>query len=76
MTNFSITVKSQKTRVYRCKSKSNGPVLLKWLFYRTETVNNCVCLPMARVEMGSNLKTSGRFFQDFALVSQIKFVKK
>ena len=30
----------EKTQVYRMKSKSNGPVLLKWLFYRTESINN------------------------------------
>ena len=30
---------------------------------------------MARMETDSNLKTSGRFFQVFALVSQIKLVK-
>ena len=35
--NFSITVKSQKKHVYRPKSKSNGPGLLKWLFYHAET---------------------------------------
>ena len=54
---------------YRWKSKNNGPVLLKWLFYRTETVNKCVWLRLARMEMDSNLKTSGRLFQVFAHAS-------
>ena len=56
--------------------KNNGPVLLKWDFYHTEPTNKCVWLRMARMEMDSNLKTSGRFFQVFTrLVSQIKSFK-
>ena len=62
--------------MYRWKFKNNGPLLLKWLFYRTETINKCVWLQMARIEMDSNFKTSGGCFQVFALVSQIKSVKK
>ena len=63
--------------VYRWMSINNRPVLLKWLFYRTETINTCAWLRMARMEkMGSNLKTSGRFFHVLhALVSQIKPIK-
>ena len=34
--------------------------------------NKCVWRGMARMEMASDLKTSGRIFQVFALVSQIK----
>ena len=50
--------------------KHKGPVLLKWLFYRTETINKCVWLRIARMEIISNLKTSVRVFQVFALESQ------
>ena len=54
----------------------SGPDLLKSLFYRTETINELsVWLGMARMEMDSNLKTSGRIFQVCALVSEIKSVK-
>ena len=50
---------------YVCiKSKDNSAVLLKLLFYHTETINKCVWLQMARMEMDSNLKMSGKFFQD------------
>ena len=49
--------------VYRWTFKNNGPVLLKWLFCRIQTVNKCVWLRVATMEMASNLKTSGRFFQ-------------
>ena len=35
ITIFSVTLKRQKTHVYRWTSKSNGLVLLKWLFYHT-----------------------------------------
>ena len=66
---FSITVKSQKTHVYRWISNNDGPVLLKLLLYRTETITKCVWLRMARMEVSSNSKTSGRFFQVFARVS-------
>ena len=49
---------------------------LKWLFYRTEIVNKCVWLRMPRVETDSDLKTaSGRFFQVFVPVTEIKSVK-
>ena len=48
--------------MYRWKSKHKGAVLLNWLFSRTETVNKCVWLQMARMEMDSNLKTFGRLF--------------
>ena len=56
--------------VYHWKSEK-GPVLLKWLFYHTETINKFVWLRMARIEVAP---TSGRMklFQVFALVSQIK----
>jgi len=37
--------------------------------------NKYVWTGMARMEMASNLKTSGRIFQVFALVSQIKSQK-
>ena len=61
---FSASVKSQETRVYRWTAKYNGPVFnAKWLFHWTETVNKCVWLRMARMEMDSTLKTSGRLFQ-------------
>ena len=70
-------VKSQETDVYRLKSKNNSIVLLKWLFYRTETINKCIWLRMARMEMDSmQLETSGRFFSSFCsspeIVSQLK----
>ena len=70
---FSITVKSQETHAYRWMSTNNGPVLLKWLFYRTETIVKCVWSRVVRMEMDSNLKTSILavffFFQGFARVS-------
>ena len=49
--------------------------MLKWLFTRTETDNKYVWLRMARLEMNSNLKTSGRVFQVCALVLPIKSKK-
>ena len=58
----------------RWKTKNDGPVLLKWLLYRTEAINKCVWLRIARMEITSNLKTSVRVFQVFALVSQINYV--
>ena len=69
--NFSITVKNKKCM---CMKIINGPALLNCLFYRIGTVNKCVWLRMAMMKMASNLKSSGRFFQVFALVSQIKSV--
>ena len=56
--------------MYRWKSKNYGPVLLKWLFCRTETVN-----VNGQDGNGLQLKTSGRFFQVFAHVPQIESVK-
>ena len=56
-------------------SLKHNPLLLKLLFYRTESINEYVLWQLARVEMESNLKTSGRFFQVFALLSEIKLVK-
>ena len=41
----------RKGHAYHCKSKYNSPVLLKLLFYRIETINKCVWLQMARIEM-------------------------
>ena len=42
----------------------------KCLFYHTETINKSVCLvgngQDGKTRMDSNLKSSGRFFQDFA----------
>ena len=61
--------------VYRWNSKNNGPVLLKWIFYLIETVNKRVWLRVARMEVASNLKTSGRHVQCFANVFPIKSVK-
>ena len=52
--------------MYRWKSENNGRMMVKWLLYRTETVNNYVWKRQARMEIYSNLKTSGRFFQVFA----------
>ena len=66
---FSITVRSHKMHVYHWKSKNSGPGLLKWLFFHTKSVNKCVWLQMAKVETDSNLKTSGRFFEVFARLS-------
>ena len=40
-----------------------------------ETINKYLWIGMARMEMASNLKTSGRIFQVSALVSQIKSLK-
>ena len=40
--------------VYHWKSKTNGPELLKWLFYRTEII--------------SKINVSGRFFFKFLLL--------
>jgi len=40
-----------------------------------ETTNKYVWKGMARIEVASNLKTSGRIFQVSALVSQIKSLK-
>jgi len=40
-----------------------------------ETINKYVWIGMARMEMASNLKTSGIIFQVSALVSQIKSLK-
>jgi len=37
--------------------------------------NTCVWIGMARMEMASDVKTSGRIFQVSALVSQIKSLK-
>ena len=48
--------------------------VLNWLFYRIEAVNN-VSGCCGHDGNGLNLKTSGRFFQGFTLVSQIKSVK-
>ena len=56
-------------------SLKRNSLLLKLLFYRTESINECVLWQLARVKMESNLKTSGRFFQVFALLSEIKLVK-
>jgi len=47
---------------------------IKWVFQYMETINN-VWIGMARMEMVSNLKTSGRIFQVSALVSHIKSLK-
>ena len=57
------------------KPKNNGPAALKWVFQYMETINKYVWIGMARMEIASNLKTSGRIFQVSALVSQIKFLK-
>ena len=54
-------------RVCRWKSKNNRAAVLKWLFFPIETVNKCVWLRMARMEIDSNLKASGRLFQVLAL---------
>ena len=40
-----------------------------------ENYNKYVWIGMARMEMASDLKTSGRIFQVSALVSQIKSLK-
>jgi len=48
---------------------------IKWVFQYMETINKYVWIGMARMEMASDLKTSGRSFQVFALVSQIKSLK-
>ena len=58
---FSITLKSQKTHFYLRKPKNNGPVVSKWVFQYMET-NKYVWIGMARMEMASDLKTSGRTF--------------
>ena len=57
--------------------KNSAPVLLKWLFCRTETIAKWImCLVVyGEVGNGLNLKTSGRSFQVFAHVSEIKSVK-
>ena len=50
-----------------------GPVLLKLSFYAKKlliNVSGCVWLQMVRMEMNAHLKTSGRFFQVFALMSR------
>ena len=61
----------------RWKSENNGPVLLKWLLYRIETIDKCVLLRPARMEMDSTLKTpvktSGRYFQVISLMVEIKY---
>ena len=45
-------------------------MLLKWLFYRIETVSKCFWLRVAMMKMASNLTEPSRlFFQVFALVS-------
>ena len=70
-----MTVKCQTTHFYLWKPKNNCPVVLKWVFQYMETTNKYVWVGMARMEMASNLKSSGRIFQGSALVSNIKFLK-
>ena len=60
---------------YLWKPKNNGPILLKWISSSGETVNKYVWVGMARIEMVSNLKSSGRIFQVSVLVSQMKSLK-
>ena len=48
---------------------------IKWVFQYMETINKYVWIGMARMEMASDLKTSGRIFQVSAPVSQIKSLK-
>ena len=43
---------------------------IKWVFQYMETINKYVWIGMARMEMASDLKTSGRIF-----VSQMKSLK-
>ena len=61
--------------MYGWRSKNNCSVLLKWPSYNTESINKCVWLRTARLEVASNWKTSERFFQVCALLSQIKQAK-
>ena len=51
-------------------------VLLKWLFSdRTETLSKCVWLQMARMEMDSNLKTSGGCFKLYSCLNLTSALK-
>ena len=43
------------------------PVLLKWLYYRSEAINKHVWLRITRMEMASNVKT----LTDLALAAKI-----
>ena len=69
----SINTKSHKTHEYRWKSTNNhwsSDVKMAIVLHRN--YNKCFWLRMARMEVDSNLKTPGRFFEVFALVFQIK----
>ena len=66
---FSITVKTQKRICDAGNLKHNGPVLLNGYSIAQKTINKCVWLRMTRMEVDSTLKTTGRFFQVFASVS-------
>ena len=59
-------------KMCRWRSNYNGPVLLKWPFYCTKTVNKCVWLRRPRMKMRSNLKFTVRFFHVCALEPRIK----
>ena len=48
---------------------------IKWVFQYMETINKYGWIGMARMEMASDVQTSGRIFQVSALVSQIKSLK-
>ena len=67
--------------MYRWKSKNNSPVLLKWLFHRTDGKcdddDQCGWLQMVRMEMDSNFKSSGKIFSSFAsaVMTRLKSVE-
>ena len=72
---FSITVKSQKTHFLYMDSKKQWPSSIKMGIPVHGNYNEYVWIGMARMEMASNLKTSGRIFQVSALVSRFKSLK-
>ena len=76
--------------MYHSSLKKNGPVMLKLPFYRTDTINKCVWLRMARMEMANLVPGTGvtlgtrlvngsnlktSGIQVCVFVSQIKLVK-
>ena len=60
---FSITVTSQKTHFYLWKPKNKWSSSIKMGIPVHENYKKYVWIGMARIEMASDLKTSGRIFQ-------------
>ena len=70
ITNLSITVSRKKKKELKServslKSKNKGPLLIKWLFYRTETINKMCLVANGQDRNGLQLEIFWQIFSSF-----------